>query len=184
MKFRPGHHDMKFKLCHTGTYRWLLIRLGAAYLLSHVVLPAITYAQAQEIALGDFDGIWASVNPPGPHVIFTETSAGVEASLPFGQALITRSEGDGGSNFRISGEGFSCSYYILMRRNDKMVWELKAGDSVCPPNAEYDFFGAGTNSLAGVSVVYYRKYADDTRVTDDLRRQNIEYTERPGRSFR
>jgi hypothetical protein len=81
-----------------------------------------------------FNGIWVSVNPPGPHITFTRTGGRtVEASLPvIGQAQLRTSDGVGGSNLRVSGEGFNCFYFYSQINRARMVWEFRGGDSVCP----------------------------------------------------
>lgn len=93
---------------------------------------------AVEDALNVFDGVWVSVTPPGPHVVFNRIGLQTrEASLPsLGQASITTSNGENGSNYRVSGEGFSCLYLILTtNQRSKMVWDLKSGQSVCMKSA-------------------------------------------------
>jgi hypothetical protein len=123
-------------------------RSWSCSLLTGSLLIAGTLAYGQQGALSNFVGSWGSLNPPGPYVIFTSTSfSTVVASLPkLGTAVITTSNGEGGSNYRISGEGFVCYYFILVAPTQKLVWDLKAGDSVCPPNAYYTYFAQLTSS--------------------------------------
>jgi hypothetical protein len=101
------------------------------------LLPAAAFAQSDPLAL--FDGVWASVNPPGPHFVFNKVSLQTrEASLPLlGQASIRVSNGENGSNFLVSGEGFSCQYFVAKINNAEMTWDLKGGSSVCFPSAHF-----------------------------------------------
>ena len=87
-----------------------------------------------------FNGIWASVNPPGPHVTFTRTALHtVDASLPvLGQSQLRVSNGEGGSNLRASGEGFNCFYFVSSISQRRMVWDWRAGDAVCPPSMTFE----------------------------------------------
>jgi hypothetical protein len=98
-----------------------------------------TNASAQADSLDIFNGIWVSVNPPGPHVIFNKVGLNTrEASLPVvGQAAIRVSGGENGSNFLVSGEGFSCQYFVGKINDREMTWELKGGSSVCFPSAHF-----------------------------------------------
>lgn len=111
--------------------RCFLIALG--YLL------VFATANARADALDIFNGVWVSVNPPGPHFIFNKVGLNSrEASLPvLGQAAIRVSNGENGSNFLISGEGFSCQYFVGKINNSEMTWELKGGSSVCFPSAHF-----------------------------------------------
>jgi hypothetical protein len=109
-------------------YRATLMAMGVVVLLG-------APAQSQQGALPSmFSGIWASVNPPGPHVTFTRTALRtVDASLPvLGQTQLRVSNGEGGSNLRASGEGFNCFYFYSPIDPRNMVWEWKSGDGVCP----------------------------------------------------
>jgi hypothetical protein len=96
---------------------------------------------AQEDPLDFLDGLWVSVSPPGPHIVFTKGSLGTrEASLPtLGQASIRVSQGEQGSNMRVSGPGFDCYYYVTpLESRNKMVWESKGGSSVCVATALFE----------------------------------------------
>jgi hypothetical protein len=87
-----------------------------------------------------FNGVWVAVNPPGPHIVFNTIGLGQrEASLPIlGQARISTSNGEDGSNFRISGPGFTCFYLILTtNQRSTMVWELRSGPDVCFKSAVF-----------------------------------------------
>jgi hypothetical protein len=98
-------------------------------------------ARGQEDPLQVLDGVWVSISPPGPHIIFNRVATGSrEVSLPtLGQASITVSSGQSGSNFQISGAGFTCYYLVLFTNNRRrMVWESKAGDSVCFASAVFE----------------------------------------------
>ena len=97
--------------------------------------------KVQPDVLSIFDGVWVSISPPGPHIVFNRISLNSrEVSLPnIGQASVGLSDGRGGSNFRMSGSGFDCFYSILgTSNNQKLVWELKVGDKVCPESAVYE----------------------------------------------
>jgi hypothetical protein len=101
----------------------------------------MTAAESSDDPLQMFDGVWVSIFPPGPHIVFNRIgSQSREASLPMlGQAAVTSSRGESGSNFQISGSGFSCFYLILTAgQRSKMIWELKSGDSVCFPSAVFE----------------------------------------------
>jgi hypothetical protein len=102
-----------------------------------VLLTVAAYGQNDPLSI--FDGIWVSVNPPGPHVVFNKVGLGTrEASLPVvGQASIRVSNGENGSNFLVSGEGFSCQYFVGKVNNREMTWELKGGSSTCFPSADF-----------------------------------------------
>jgi len=98
----------------------------------------ILEVKAQNDPLGRLDGIWVSVNPPGPHVTFYRVGLGTrEVSLPIGQASIRVSDGTAGSNLLVSGEGFSCYYFVGFITNREMTWQLKQGSSVCATSAHY-----------------------------------------------
>lgn len=102
-------------------------------------LVAGVHGQTDPIQI--FDGVWVSVTPPGPHVVFNTIALGQrEASLPnLGQARINLSNGEDGSNFRISGPGFNCFYLILTTNQRKrMVWDLKSGSDACFKSAAFD----------------------------------------------
>lgn len=104
-------------------------------------LASTVGAQAQGDPTQIFNGVWVAVNPPGPHVVFNTISLGQrEASLPIlGQATIGPSNGEDGSNFRISGPGFTCFYLILTtNQRTRMVWELKSGGDVCFKSAAFE----------------------------------------------
>ena len=95
-------------------------------------------AHAQD-PLAAFDGIWVSVNPPGPQVVFNRVGGGVrQANLQtLGAASIRVSDGKSGSNLKVSGDGFDCYYFFGMITAREMTWDLKSGSSVCPPSAHY-----------------------------------------------
>ncbi len=104
-----------------------------------VFLPAMQ-AKAQQELPPMFNGIWASVNPPGPHVTFTRTGLHtVDASLPvLGQSQLRVSNGEGGSNLKASGQGFDCYYFYSPINPRKMVWDWRSGDSTCPPSMAFE----------------------------------------------
>ena len=114
------------------------MRYKASLILTGFLFFAATPAHSQD-ALGMFDGIWVSVNPPGPHITFNKIGGGVrEASLPgVGQSTIRVSDGQSGSNLRVSGEGFDCYYFFGKIDAREMTWELKSGSAVCPQSAHY-----------------------------------------------
>ena len=92
-------------------------------------------ASAQTDPLFNFNGVWTSVNPPGPYIAFFEVGLGQRAaSLPMGQANLSISNGDTGSNLMVSGEGFVCYYAVNLINSQEMTWDLKKGDSVCMPS--------------------------------------------------
>ncbi|MGJ4971108.1 MULTISPECIES: hypothetical protein [unclassified Bradyrhizobium] len=107
--------------------------------VTSVSLAFSTNALADD-ALQMFDGVWVSISPPGPHIVFNKIGQTREASLPnLGQASITSSRGESGSNYQIAGAGFTC-YYLILTTNAqaKMVWELKSGSSPCFANAVFE----------------------------------------------
>ena len=102
-----------------------------------VVAPAVVRL-AQVDPLANLDGVWVSVNPPGPAVAFNRIGLGSRAaSLSIGQSTITQSDGTGGSNLRVSGAGFNCFYFVGFVTSREMTWDLKQGDAVCPASAHY-----------------------------------------------
>jgi YARHG domain len=106
-----------------------------------ILLTAIVPGHCESDTMQIFDGVWVSITPPGPHVIFNKIGFSQrEASLPtLGQATINPSNGEDGSNFRISGPGFTCYYLILTAEaRRKMVWELKSGQDVCLASAVFE----------------------------------------------
>ena len=112
---------------------------------SLVALAGLFFFSAPAASLDDslqiFDGVWVSVFPPGPHIVFNRIGGQTrEASLPtLGQAAVASSRGESGSNFEISGAGFSCFYLILTTaQRSRMIWELKSGPSVCFPSAVFE----------------------------------------------
>jgi hypothetical protein len=110
-------------------YYWL-----AAVVACSQVWPCLSADDPLQV----FDGVWVSITPPGPHVVFNRIGGQTRlASLPIlGQATITASNGENGSNFKVSGEGFSCFYLVLTtNQRSRMVWELKSGQSVCMQSA-------------------------------------------------
>ena len=115
-------------------FRGLLFWLSSIFAFSSSAI-----AQVDQMAI--FSGVWVAVNPPGPHVVFNLINSGQrEASLPIiGQAMITASNGEDGSNFRISGPGFTCFYLILTTsQRTRMVWELKSGPDLCFKTAAFE----------------------------------------------
>jgi hypothetical protein len=112
------------------------MRFKSILILAAFLLLAAAPAHSQQDPLRIFDGIWVSVNPPGPHVTFNKVGGGVrEASLPtIGQATIRVSDGQSGSNLRVSGEGFDCFYFFGQIDPREMTWEFKSGSAVCPPS--------------------------------------------------
>src|SRR5262245_9261571 len=87
-------------------------------------------------------GSWVSINPPGPHVNFSQLAGGQrEATLPIlGQAVVSLSDGRSASNIRVTGTGFECFYLFTPLPPDRMVWDLKAGSAVCPTSAYFERF--------------------------------------------
>jgi len=88
-----------------------------------------------------FDGGWVPTAPPGPQIFFNKLGLGGRVvNLPLlGQAVVRVSNGESGSNFKISGQGFSCFYMVVfLRGNQRMVWDLKSGDPVCMPSNTYE----------------------------------------------
>ena len=111
--------------------------LGLACALAVGAVSTPVLAQ-QGDSLGLLDGVWVSVNPPGPQVIFNKLGLGQRAaSLPMGQAAIRVSDGRSGSTLRVSGEGFDCFYLVSPINRGEMVWQLKEGSPVCLPSAHY-----------------------------------------------
>lgn len=111
------------------------LTIAAAMVLLHQI---ISPASAQD-PLGIFDGIWVSVNPPGPQIIFNKIGGGLrQASLPvLGLATITVSDGRDGSNLKVSGSGFTCYYLFGRISSREMTWDLKSGPPACPPSAQF-----------------------------------------------
>lgn len=118
------------------------MRLLAIISLVMVTLISISPIVAQQQDPLDFlDGVWVSTSPPGPHIAFTKVALGTrEASLPtIGQASIRMSNGEQGSNVKVSGPGFDCFYFVTpIQSGNSMVWELKGGSAVCVPNAVFE----------------------------------------------
>jgi len=112
------------------------------YLLVTALLFSLASAAAQQADGFDFlDGVWVATSPPGPHIVFTKVALGVrEVSLPtIGQASVRPSNGEQGSNVKVSGAGFDCFYYVTpLASRRAMVWELKGGSSVCMPNSAFE----------------------------------------------
>lgn len=107
--------------------------------LAAVGLLFCTAVSAQQgDPLSRLDGIWVSVNPPGPHLNFYRVGLGQrEVSLPMGQSIINVSDGVAGSNLKVSGEAFNCFYFVGFVNAREMTWELKKGDAICMPSAHY-----------------------------------------------
>ena len=103
-----------------------------------ILLFGVTAGGSQQDPLRILDGIWVSVNPPGPHVTFSRVGGGTrEASLPMGQASIRVSDGKDGSNIKVSGAGFNCYYFHGTINQREFTWELKSGEPICMPSAHY-----------------------------------------------
>jgi hypothetical protein len=96
--------------------------------------------QSKRDPLDIFDGVWVSVTPPGLHIMFNKGGLNTrEASLPtLGQASIRLSDGNMGSNVKISGEGFDCYYYVFKINTRDMIWEFKGGAAICPRSAHWE----------------------------------------------
>lgn len=96
-------------------------------------------ASAQQDGLKLLDGTWVSQNRGGPHVIFNRGSGGVRhASLPnLGLATIRPSNGEEGSNLKVSGPGFDCYYLFSKIGPREMIWDLKSGSTVCPQSDHF-----------------------------------------------
>ena len=111
------------------------MRYGSILLAAGLLLIG-TAAQAQPDRLGIFDGIWVFVSAPvGQHVYFNRVGLGTrEVSLPFGQAIVSVSDGRSGSNFKVSGAGFDCYYFVGQINPREMTWELKSGPDICTPS--------------------------------------------------
>ncbi len=103
-----------------------------------ILIATSEFAFAQYDPLRNLDGIWVSVNPPGPHIYFNRVGLGTrEASLSIGQASLRVSDGTAGSNLLVSGAGFTCYYFLGYVNSREMTWELKQGDSMSIPSAHY-----------------------------------------------
>ena len=88
--------------------------------------------------LSKFTGNWMSSNPPGQYITFYQTNNGqIIFSSTTLQAEIKISDGDNGSNIKIIGSGFNCYYYNGFVSNKEMIWDLRKGDNVCPPSANF-----------------------------------------------
>jgi hypothetical protein len=113
-----------------------MARTGPYLALIVLFLLLVSPASSQE-PLALFDGIWVSVNPPGPQVIFNKVGGGLrQASLPLlGLATVSVSDGKDGSNLKVSGPGFDCYYLFTQIGAGEMTWELKSGSSSCPPSS-------------------------------------------------
>ncbi|HLQ92373.1 MAG TPA: SEL1-like repeat protein [Xanthobacteraceae bacterium] len=111
------------------------MRRVKAILTAALFLIASPLAHSQPDPLRIFDGLWSSINSPGLQVIFNRVSADQrEASLSFGHASISLSNGRDNSNLKVSGEGFDCYYYVAEDvTRVRMTWDLKSGPGVCPP---------------------------------------------------
>ena len=109
-----------------------------AFITTIALFSVVGSASAQDL-LANLDGIWVSVNPPGPHIYFNKVGLGQrEASLPImGQASLRVSDGTAGSNLKVSGLGFNCYYFVGFINSREMTWQLVQGDSTCTPSAHY-----------------------------------------------
>jgi hypothetical protein len=89
-------------------------------------------AQTQLDPLAMYEGVWVS-STTAARFIFAKVGTDRIVSLPTqGQATLRVSNGENGSNLRVSGEGFDC-FYLASRINSRtMTWELKGGNSLCP----------------------------------------------------
>lgn len=111
-------------------------------IVSLILILGNILARAEQDPLQVFDGVWATTTPPFLHFIFNQISGNArEVSLPFGQAIITQSDGRSGSNFKLSSSNIvgDCFYLILFDQF-KMHWELKEGPAQCPSSARFDKF--------------------------------------------
>jgi len=105
-------------------------RVFAAATLLWTGLAASAVAQVDPLAI--YEGSW--INSAQSIVIFSKVSGGRMVGLPTGQAMLRSSNGEGGSNIRMSGEGFDCFYLASPIDAKTIGWELKNGSSVCPPS--------------------------------------------------
>jgi len=114
-------------------------------IVAYLAIQPLAFSQTDPLL--KFEGVWISVNPPGPHVTFHEVGLGQRgASLPMGQAILTVSNGEDASNLRVSGEGFNCFYFVGFINSEEMVWQLKRGTPLCMPNAQYKKLGGAAGS--------------------------------------
>jgi len=131
---------------------------------------------AQSDPLTKFDGTWIAVNPPGPQVTFYRGALGQrEASLPMGQAALRLSDGDSGSNMRLSGAGFNCFYLVGFTTPGEMVWELKRGESVCGQSVAYRKIGSFDENPAPSSTVFGNGSSNQTQTkSEDICRNALD----------
>jgi hypothetical protein len=100
------------------------------YWASVFLLIGTALAQGQEDPLALYEGVW--ISSTAARFIFFKVGADRVVSLPTGQASLRVSDGENGSNLKVSGEGFDC-YYAASRINSRtMAWELKGGSGLCP----------------------------------------------------
>jgi hypothetical protein len=116
--------------------RWLFAGLITVIF---IVSGVPGYSQARD-PLAMFEGRWVMVNPPGPYVIFTRAGLGtIDAGFPapLGQATVRRSDGESGSNLRISGRGYNCFYQVSPINSREMVWQKVGGQDICWRSAHF-----------------------------------------------
>ena len=123
-------------------------------------------------------------------------------SLPFIPGLVRISScvglGCSGADLVVSGvdlaqKSFDCLYAYSPHDRDSFGWTFLGGTNVggCLPDTEFERVpipneGAPlsnapprSDNLTGVSVKYYRKFGDGSRIVDALKNANIEYIEEP-----
>jgi hypothetical protein len=108
---------------------------------SRPVIVSPTMSIQGDDILARFSGAWVPTSPPGPQIFFNQTALSARVvNLPnLGQAIIKTSNGENGSNFQMSGQGFNCYYMVIfLRGNLRMVWDLKSGDAVCMTSNTYE----------------------------------------------
>jgi pimeloyl-ACP methyl ester carboxylesterase len=96
--------------------------------------PTQPTAPQRNDPLDIFAGIWVSVEPAGEILSFARGGLGWEVSLSIGAAAVRVSDGRYGSNLALSGQTFSCYYFVSIISPLDMTWLFSGGDGVCLPS--------------------------------------------------
>lgn len=152
--------------------------MKAATIFTVMALYILTVAPARsEDPLAIFDGVWASINPPGTSIVFNQIAGGLrQANLPIlGAATMTISDGRDNSNLKVSGAGFDCYYLFAPLGAAEMTWTRKSGDAACPATARFKKVQA---SVLGNNLMerYFGVSLGGRKASSGLQRTTIDLT--------
>jgi hypothetical protein len=146
-------------------------------LLAGILCLAASRAGSEE-PLAIFDGVWSSVTPPGPQIIFNKISGGLrQATLPvLGAATITLSDGRDASNLKVSGLGFDCYYLFGIINAREMTWNKQSGPAVCPASSHFKKIQASEEGSSLMTRYFGASLGDQRTTSNGLVRTDVTLT--------